>query len=159
MTAFTYPVHSLIWIGSAYGLYRLTAWVAAIARTPTRYLLFVVMLAVAWYCLDIKTLRAYRSESNQERNVEIYNTTIFKTLDMDSLQGRVILNLKEMEDTELMFYQNVNAYHFFPQEAEMDSLVSLGYQFAAFMDHRRPYLADYITENKDIIIIKRQFKQ
>ena len=70
-----------------------------------------------------------------------------------ALKDRVILNCKSFEDVELMFYQQVNAYHWYPDGATLDSLLKSGHKFAAFKSHTQQDLPDYIYLNNDIVII------
>ena len=158
MPAFPYPVHALVWSLIGYGLYRSVTWAAGKLRLRVAYSLAVVAICGALYSLDAPYLLAYRSAENSHRNTEIYNASIMRELNTDSLAGRVIINLKSMEDAELMFYQDVNAYHFFPEQAQFDSLVRAGYKFAAFTDHQKPHLRKYITESDAIIIINQTFR-
>ena len=74
------------------------------------------------------------------------------------LEGRIILNCKSFEDVELMFYKNVNAYHWYPDERTLDSLLQRGYKFAAFKNHNNQALPEYITANGDIVIIDKNIK-
>ena len=158
MPAFTFPVHALIWSLIGYGAYRLTVWLSIRTRVSSTTALLVLTLAGALYSLDPHYLLDYRSPNNARRNAEIHNATIMRELDTAPLKGRVIINLKSMEDAELMFYQDVNAYHFFFEEAEFDSLVRAGYKFAAFTDHQKPLLRKYITESDAVIIIDQKFR-
>ena len=69
-----------------------------------------------------------------------------------------MINCKSFEDVELMFYQNVNAYHWFPEEKVLDSLQALGYKFAAFKSHTDQYLPEYITKDTTILIINQELR-
>ena len=100
-----------------------------------------------------------RTSDNIARNNKIYNTQIFRNLDLTGdLKGRVILNCKSFQDTELMFYQDVTAYQWHPNEQVLDSLMNLGYQFAAFRSQEGYYLPAFITKNKAIKIIEEDLR-
>lgn len=156
MPAFTFPVSSLLWIIIASGViysYR------TLKKTFSPFLLLIFTVLLTIYTLKPWQISDHRSKINQVRNSKIENTKIYKSLDLTGeLKDRVILNCKSFEDVELMFYQNVNAYHWFPDESTLDSLLNIGYKFAAFRNHNNQHLPEYIYSNKEIIIIDKYIK-
>jgi hypothetical protein len=123
------------------------------------FLLLIGVSLIAGYSLDPVKVIKHRSKNNNKRNIQIHNTSIFKNINLENeLKDRVILNCTSLEDVELMFYKNVNAYNWFPPEKVLDSLIIEGYKFAAFKSHLNQKLPDYILSNKDILIIDQELK-
>ena len=152
MPSFAYPINTLIWIIIASGLLQAGEWLKKIPQIAYIYTIITIFIAV--YTLKPWQIAASRDLNNEARNKKINNTQIYKNIHKNSaIKHRVIINCKEFEDTELMFYQNINAYHWYPTEKVVDSLLHKGYKFAAFASHNNQILPDYITNNKDIIII------
>jgi 4-amino-4-deoxy-L-arabinose transferase-like glycosyltransferase len=163
MEALPYPVNSLIWILISYGLfktyhhfYKLSGLNNSTINKNYSIVICVIILCV--FNLKPWEILAYRSIENTSRNIKISNTQIYKNLDSNVLKDRVILNCNSFEDNELMFYQNINAYQWYPQKNVLDSLLNKGYKFAAFESHGDYQLPSYITENKDIMIIHQYLK-
>jgi hypothetical protein len=61
--------------------------------------------------------------------------------------------VKTIEDTEVRFWQPNNAYHWWPQEKQLDSLIQLGYSFCAFKSHGEQKLPDFILQNPKVRIL------
>lgn len=154
MTAFTYPVHAIVWIVIAYGLYVSCSSLSSRSKFERTHIFVAALLLGSLYNLDLPLLIGDRSPANQKRNDRIHNTEIYRKLDATSLEGRIIINVKSLADTELMFYQDLNAYHWYPTEQQMDSLSNLGYKFAAFVGNNGQHLPAYIANNKDILILR-----
>ncbi len=156
MPAFTYPAYSIIWIFIASGV--MFSYKILLKHTNDHVLmLFIALMFI--YTLKPWQISNFRSMNNQERNSKIENTQIYKSLDLTKeLNGRVIINCKSFEDIELMFYKNVNAYHWYPDKSTFDSLLQNGYKFAAFKNHNNQHLPEYIYGNDDIIIIGKEIK-
>lgn len=156
MPAFTYPVNSLVWILISLGIVSSFSIIVPKFRNTS---ILIVLIMVCIYTLKPWQILAHRSVNNIERNNKIENTKIYKTIDFSGeLKGRVIFNCKSFTDVELMFYQNVNAFHWYPPQSALDSLIEKGYKFAAFKDHNDQHLPEYIYSNKDVLIIDRSIK-
>ena len=160
MPAFTYPVAGLIWIiissGIIYSINYLNQYFKS--RINRRFLFGLLFLFFGIMVLQPMRIVKHRSINNEWRNAKINNTYIFKELPLDSIQKRIILNCKSFENVELMFYQDVNAYHWFHEEQLLDSMMNLGYQFAAFKSHTNQHLPDYIEQSERIYIIDRELR-
>lgn len=151
MPAFTFPVNSIIWILIASGI--ITSFVR-VSNEQKPYILILWIVLASTITLKPWEISDKRSHDNQPRNAKIHNTQIFKKLDVTGkLKNSVILNCKSFEDVELMFYKDVNAYHWFPDESTLDSLMKKGHTFAAFQSHHNQQLPDYIQHNPAIKII------
>ncbi len=156
MPAFTFPVNSIVWILISFGILTSLKY-----RSKNKIFnsAFAISILLSFYTLKPWKIIAHRSKSNVERNSKIENTLIYKNLNLeDKLKGRIILNCKGFEDVELMFYKDVNAFHWYPKENTLDSLMQRGFKFAAFKSHNNQGLAKYIYTNKDIIIIDKQLR-
>ncbi len=163
MEALPYPVNSLLWILIAFGLFTVFNHVFNLSRIQlnANIKMFVSILLVS--ILSICNLKPweimdYRSKNNTTRNNKISNTLVYKNLDLTAIKGRVVLNCNNYEDNELMFFQDINAYHWYPEKKVLDSLINKGHKFAAFESHREYQLPSYITDNKDILIIHQPLK-
>ncbi len=156
MPAFAFPVNSLIWIILAAGV------VTSLKKIPminNIYWTFISVILLSFYTLKPWQISKHRSKSNVERNNKIENTIIYKELNFeDKLKNRVVLNCKSFEDVELMFYKDVNAYHWYPKKDILDSLIDNGYKFAAFKNHNNQLLPEYIYNQENIIIIDKLIK-
>jgi hypothetical protein len=161
LISYTFPVNALIWIIIAMGAYQLYEFIAQKIPRYTRFIFFGLSFFLMICSLRPWLITEYRSTDNRKRNVKIYNAAIYKTLLEDetySLDNRVIINCKGLGDTELMFYQNVNAYHWFPTENVLDRLMAAGHQFAAFKRQTRYGLPAYVKNNDSILIINKEIK-
>ncbi|MEL7121572.1 MAG: glycosyltransferase family 39 protein [Bacteroidota bacterium] len=159
MPAYTFPVYSLMWILIAMIVYSGIDYLLEQIKLKEKSIVFLVLfLALGWYVLKPDLIAEYRAETNEFRNNKINNTTVFKTYPFEELEDRVILNCKGFEDTELMFYQNVNAYHWYPPLELLDSLRNEGHKFAAFQNVTNQGLPGYINTAEDIILIKDEIK-
>ena len=67
---------------------------------------------------------------------------------------KVIINCRGHENIELMFFRNITAYHFYPDEQTIDSLQMNGHHFLAFDYSDTQKLPDYIKNDKEIIILE-----
>jgi 4-amino-4-deoxy-L-arabinose transferase len=163
MPAFTYPVSSIIITLIAIGVVQALYMVKKFFEEGSYTRSFQIFLVLAWtgvmvYSMKPWNIIKHRSTSNTMRNVEINNAQIYKALPEDVSSKYVVLNCKSFEDTELMFYKDVNAFHWYPVERTLDSLQMLGYKFAAFDSHNDQQLPAYITNDSSILIIKEQLK-
>ncbi|HPQ21836.1 MAG TPA: glycosyltransferase family 39 protein [Saprospiraceae bacterium] len=158
MSGFTYLVNSIIWVLIASGLLFILSFFKLSDR-PMKILKLSTIAIITFFSLKPYKIIESRTSDNIARNNKIYNTQIFRNLDLTGdLKGRVILNCKSFQDTELMFYQDVTAYQWHPNEQVLDSLMNLGYQFAAFRSQEGYYLPAFITKNKAIKIIEEDLR-
>ena len=163
MPSFTYPVHALMWIIAGLGAHQVLHFLVERFSINARYAYAVMSVLLAIAALQPWEIAGYRSENNEYRARKIHNTNLYKNIfdvvpDAEDLQERVILNLKDFGDTELMFYQGINAYNWYPEEHRLDSLKTLGYRFAAFESHNNQQLPDYILSDTSILIIARSLR-
>jgi len=149
MPAFTFPVNAIVWIIISVGIVTTLNY---ISKANTLMAISAILLGV--YTLKPWQILDYRAITNIERNKKINNTNIYKSLNSShELNGRVVINCKSFEDVELMFYNDVNAYHWYPTEQVLDSLMQKGYKFAAFKNHTNHQLPEYIYGNSEVMII------
>jgi 4-amino-4-deoxy-L-arabinose transferase-like glycosyltransferase len=164
MPAFVYPVSSLIIILMASGLFNSLALISNyilkdnLPQLVKKIALSTFVLLLGIYSLKPWEIAKTRSISNQTRNAKINNTQIYKSISDEITQKYVIINCKTFEDTEMMFHQKSNAFHWFPEQRVLDSLHNKGYQFAAFKSNNGQVLPEYITNDKRILIIDKQLK-
>ncbi len=152
MGAFTYPVVSILFIFLAMGLNFIVQAVIKSNYFEVKIVYRIVFLyfLISIYCLKPWDIANHRSINNESRNVKIHNTKIYKSLDEAKLSNKTILNVKQFEDIELMFYKNINAYQWYPKSNELDSLQSLGHEFVTFKNHGKQQLPEYIFGDSTI---------
>lgn len=123
-----------------------------------KYALIILLVFCLIYSVKPWEIAGYRSTSNMLRNAEIHNAMVYEQLPDTTINNRVILNCKSFEDVELMFYRDVNAYHWYLSESQLDSLQREGYQFSAFKSHNDQHLPTYIQNDPEIVLIDRELK-
>lgn len=168
MPAFTFPVSVLIFIIIALGFQSIFNWLieklfsifklsAKLLTLPyltlRKYLVSLFLILIAISCLKPWAIAEYRSSQNVKRNKQVHNALVYKKLPDSIIQNYVILNLPSFKDIELMFYRNCNAFQWYPDAAQLDSLQHLGYKIAAFKSHGQYGLPDYIRSDTSIVII------
>jgi 4-amino-4-deoxy-L-arabinose transferase-like glycosyltransferase len=151
MPSYVYPVHSIVLIVMAIGIVEFLRPFTMKNLTNLRiFLIFVFLITF----LKPWEIAAFRSKDNPLRNERIENVKIYKSLgSREDLAGRVLLNCKPFDDIDIMFYNNINAYMWYPSQRELDSLMQAGYSFAAFEYISNPVLPDYIKSNEAILLI------
>ncbi|MEZ4940695.1 MAG: glycosyltransferase family 39 protein [Saprospiraceae bacterium] len=159
MPAFTYPVAAVVLVLIAAGLEPCIRQVveSCIPRLQP-FIRATLLILVALACLQPAQLQSNHKSSNPARQAKINNTRIFKNLDKTIPADVVVFNCKSFEDTELMFYQKNNAYHWFPPEQQLDSLLALGHKIAAFQSHTNQQLPEYMTNNPKVRVIQQEMK-
>ncbi len=151
MMSFTFPINAIIWICIAAGLIFLYK---KLSKNVSPTFLAIALLAITIWSLRPNIIAGTRLPDNLKRNAKIWNAAVYKSLSSrNELDDRVILNCPNYEDVEVMFYQDLKAYGWYPDSVALDSLMTIGYKFAAFTDHHDQHLPSYILNNKDIIII------
>lgn len=162
MPAFVYPVSGLVLIIAAsgfYGSFGLLFKYLDLSSLHRRQILFILTLGLAYISLKPMEIIQDRDINNVARNNKIHNTSMYKQVDIDALDQRVILNCRPYENIELMFFKDVIAYHWYPPENIVDSLQNAGYKFAAFdYNNDQQKLPEYITSDKDITLMKESLK-
>lgn len=165
MPAFTNPVNALVWITIASGIVMTIDFVFEKIKTKLtdidkwkKFVFLGLFIFLAFSSLRLKKITNFRKDWNTFRNIKISNTDIYKNLHQKNLGDRVIFNCKGLEQVELMFYQDVNAYTWYPKKNVLDSLSNENYQFAAFKSHTIQILPDYILNDSEIVIIDELLK-
>ncbi len=122
MPVITFPVNSIVWILISLGFVFSISWVKKyLGNQRTIILLFLSVCFLAFYTLKSSQVARNRSINITWRNSKIHNTRVYKNLNLDSeLNSKVILNCKNFKDVEMMIFRNVNDYHWFPKERELD---------------------------------------
>jgi hypothetical protein len=165
MPALVYPVSSLIIVISGAGAIALVQYGIAWIKSPDYrlqckpILLLLVGLMVSYSTFKPQQIAFDRREDNAYRNNKIQNNTAYRHLGKDVVGERVILNCRPYENIELMFYQDVLAYHWYPQAEQIDSLKKVGYRFAAFDYPGDPQaLPEWIGADTSILILPYALK-
>lgn len=146
MPAFPYMASAPIFLFLGAGLDLGWRWLSNRLSQPFVWsqVVWTVLLAAAGFTL-CRPLRIAeeRSPQNEARNIELHNTNIYRNLAQWVPTGHFILNCKAFEDTEIMFWSDYNAYHFYPPEPEFKALLEKNIPLAAFQPHPRQVLPAY----------------
>jgi 4-amino-4-deoxy-L-arabinose transferase len=159
MLAFVYIVSPILLVITAIGLnHSITPLLTSKRPFQSNALLasFFILIAIGIF----KPIQIRKNHSSQTpyRSESINNARIYKSVNDLVSEGTIIINCKEFEDTKLMFYQGFNAYHWYPGQIQVDSLISAGYKIAAFQSHTNQILPEYILNNSKIAIITQELK-
>jgi hypothetical protein len=124
-------------------------------KKSTAFILFVSLLGL----LQLSPSDIVNNRKHSDfRDKKIHNTNIFKQLDEKKLNEYYIFNAKSYEDTEIMFYKNLNIHQWYPADGKiLDSLSHLGYKIAMFDSPVQPAPA-YSKNNANIVLIPIDFK-
>ena len=159
MPSYVLPVAGIILIIAAYGLQGIASWIStnknSIFQKRISIILMIITLILLLKPWNIANERSVR---NEKRNHKIHNASIFKNLDTENLEGKVVLNTRSFENIELMFYQDVTSYHFYPDSMVMDSLQRHGHQFAVFDYTDIQKIPDHIRKDTSIFILEEKLK-
>ncbi len=159
MPSYVLPVASCILLVAAFGLHTIAEWISRKRRLNMQYqTTFLLTCIVSVLLLKPWDIVKERSALNEHRNHKIHNAAIFKKLDSEELNGRIILNTRSFENIELMYYQDVTAYHFFPDSMVLDSLQLQGHKFAVFDYTDIQKISDYIKNDTSILILEEKLK-
>jgi 4-amino-4-deoxy-L-arabinose transferase len=156
MPAFTFVVAPIGFLIVAYALVQIGY---RLKQTGTRYgqaffgLLVVFVLVMGFRPWSIEQ---YRSEKKVGRNQKINNTQIYKEVGAELPPDYLVFNCKSFEDVEMMFYTDLNAYHWWPIETVLDSLLDAGHKIAIFKSHGGQVLPPSVANNPRILIIDKQ---
>lgn len=164
MPSFTFPVSSIIMILIAFGLLQSFRYLflglkrlSPIIKWPA--LLYIPFAIFIFYnALQPKNIASFRSIQMENRNAKIHNASIFKNLPEEITKDRIIFNCKPAQDSELMFYQDVIAYEWFPDSLVLDSIKAQGYQLAFFKNHHNQNLPSFIVKDSTNIVIQKQIR-
>ena len=119
------------------------------------YLNVILIFIVGIFFIRPFEVLEYRSSRNEARNIKMYNVEIYKKLDKILPDDYVIFNCKSLEDVDVMFYTNNNAYQFWPDTLKIDSIISLDYKVAVFPDHKKQFLPDYFCDHEEILVLEK----
>lgn len=161
MPGLTYPVAGIGFIWIAVGLQFISVQAEKlIMKIPTAVFVSfatLTLFSLALYSFQPQEIAQARKSDSIERNAKIHNTSIYQKLNQVVEPEVVVLNCKSFEDTEVRFWQSNNAYHWYPQAHQIDSLLNLGYKLAAFKNHNDQMLPEYMY-NPRIKIIDLQLE-
>ena len=162
MPGLTFPVSAIgyIWIGTCLQFISSNTN-RLLSKIPTRFIPIsgsIIMFALILHSYRPDKIAKARLYNSPERISKIHNTEIYRQLDKYVTPDEIILNCKSFEDTEVRFWQPNNAYHWYPKQPQVDSLLNLGYKLVAFQDHNDQGLPDYISQNPRIRVINLQLQ-
>lgn len=159
MPAFVYIVSGIILVLLAIGLNSsIQSIIGSTSLNNRPWVRTGIFLLIAIACSQPWRLSQHHSSRDAERQAKINNTEIFRNLDKEVAEDVVVFNCKSHADIELMFYQKHRAYHWYPPEKQLDSLLENGYKIAAFQSHTNQGLPEYIDKNPRVQIIRKEIK-
>src|SRR5690606_33333843 len=154
MPGFVHPVSGLLTIlcamGAMAGLNMLSARLP-ISATGKQWITLGFFLLLAYASMMPARIVNHRHERHPYRETKWHNTEIYRKLSPDITHNYVVINCRNHENIELMFWQGGTANAFFPEKPMLDSLKQLGYRFAAFDYDDKQKLPAYIVEDPEII--------
>lgn len=158
MPAFTFVVAPIGYILVAYAVVQLVTGIATFVALP-RVLVFVV-IAVPVLVMGFRPwdIVEYRSEANIDRNIKIHNTKIYREVGRQLPNDYIVFNCKSLEETDMMFHTDLNAYHWWPSGQVLDSLINSGHKVAIFKSRGNQVLPQEIIANPAILVIDRELK-
>lgn len=156
MPAFTFIVAPVIFLLIAIPLYNTFYFLTG---KKNSWVVYAGFLLAGYFLLKPAQIINERKSTNIERNAKVHNTEVYKSFP-DSLCNpkTIVINCKTYENIEIMFYKNVNAYHWYPEKNIVDSLLQRGYNIYAYKSHNDQLLPDYIINDKRIKIIDKELK-
>lgn len=150
MPAFCFPLHFL---GLSYIVWGLAGcWQYIKFSVVRKWSLALLGAGLCFGIFQPQNIMQARQIDNHVRNAKLHNTAIYKSMGPQLKEVDVVFNCKPFEQTELMFFQDVAAYHWYPEEAKIDSLLQLGYRIAAFKNHHDQHLPAYFYRDEIKII-------
>ncbi len=160
MPTYLFPLSPMVFLFMAIGVISIMEWFSKRQATTSNlnWQRFAFALVIGLVCLKPWDIAQKRSAGLEARNIKINNSLIYKHLPPEVTKERVIVNCKSYENIELMFFADVNAYHFIAPEKILDSLQQRGYKFAAFEypDIQKP--PAYVYDDPEILILKDQIR-
>ena len=157
MQTFTFPIYSIILIWAAMGF----VYLAKRLKLKNRFGnigITIGMIIMTIFILKPWVLLKHRLPANEQRQVKIHNTQIYKKIEELVPPDYIIFNCKQFEDTEVMFYADRNAYSWYPPAEVIDSLKNAGHKIAALKSHTNQYLPSYLAKDTSVLIINEQLE-
>lgn len=159
MPAFTLPMGSLLYIIIAAAVIGISDNLKKISNKKLiQIVLFAFSIVAIYQVLQPEKIAERRSISRNSRNVDIHNTLIYKNLDEEILEKRVLINAKCDDVLEIMFYKNSNANCYYPSQTEMDSLKNAGREFVMFKKFQHHNIPAYLRDDNSIIFWDHDIK-
>lgn len=117
-------------------------------------------IALAYVCLNPIWIKSYLSPRNEERNIRIYNTKIYKELKNILPPGVVtVMNMNEFEDIDVMFYnKGITAYHFTMTEQDFEEIKARKLPIAVFKPHGKYKFPKYVEDYPYLHIIDQELR-
>ena len=159
MPAFTLPVSSLLCIIIAVAIINVFDRLKKYASKNTLLPILIVCCCVAvLQVFQPQKTAERRSITRKSRNIDIHNTLIYKSLNQDILDNRVLINTKCDDDLDIMFFKNVNANCYYPDERALDSLKLVGRKFIMFESFPHHKLPEYLEKDSSIVVLDYDIK-
>jgi 4-amino-4-deoxy-L-arabinose transferase len=156
MPGFVHPVSGLLIIlcalGAMAGLNAANTKLS-LSTTGKEWLTLAFFLVLAYASMMPARIVKHRHAEHAYRERKLHNTEIYRKLSPDITHNYIVINCRNHENIELMFWQGGTANAFYPEQPMLDSLKQLGYRFAAFDYDDEQKLPAYIVQDPEIIML------
>lgn len=117
-------------------------------------------IALAYICLNPMLIKNYLSPQNEERNIRIYNTQIYKGLkNILPSTVKTVMNMNEFEDIDVMFFnKGITAYHFTMTEKDFEEIKARKLPLGIFKPHGKYKFPKYVEDYPYLHIIDQELK-
>lgn len=125
-----------------------------------RVVMVALVMATAYFCINPSWFINYLSPQNNERNLRIYNTKIYKGLKHQLPPNvKTVVNMNEFEDIDVMFYnEGITAYHFTMTEQDFEELKVKKIPVGVFIPHGKYKWPKYVEDYPYLYPIDQQLK-
>ncbi|HNR07758.1 MAG TPA: glycosyltransferase family 39 protein [Saprospiraceae bacterium] len=126
----------------------------------SRLVLAALVLATVYLSLNPSWFINYLSPQNNERNIRIYNTEIYKALNrLLPPNVKTVVNMNEFEDIDVMFYnEGITAYHFTMTEQDFEELKVKQIPVGIFIPHGKYIWPKYVEDYPYLYPIDQELK-
>jgi hypothetical protein len=125
----------------------------SLSTTGKEWLTLAFFLVLAYASMMPARIVKHRHADHAYRERKLHNTEIYRKLSPDITHNYIVINCRNHENIELMFWQGGTANAFYPEQPMLDSLKQLGYRFAAFDYDDEQKLPAYIVQDPEIIML------
>lgn len=156
MPAFVYPASSLLVLFMAYGLvWSLTKAIEYLGIEPRKIAAIYIPILILIGIVALKPVKIIdqRSILNVARGNKIHNSEVYKNINDEKINSKIVFNCKSFENIEMMFYKDVLAYHWYPEPNVIDSLLISGQKLVFFKNNITQPLPDYILNKPNVEFI------
>ncbi|MGN6475811.1 MAG: ArnT family glycosyltransferase [Flavipsychrobacter sp.] len=114
----------------------------------------IISLILCYITLDIGRMSAQFSSTNTDRNHRIHNINVYKSLRKRLPTNiRFIFNAKGADHVDVMFYNDAEAYNYYPDSLQFLRFARRGIPIAVFKDGQQQVIPTYIKRYPHLFVI------